>query len=234
MPLNCLIIDDEPLARDVLKRFVAATETLNLVGVCKDAQEAAALLEKHKNIDVLFLDINMPGVSGIHFLKSLINAPDVIFTTAYPEHAVEGFELDAVDYLLKPFSFERFQVAVAKVLARKGTVSTTAEEAHILIKSNKVLHKVYPLRIQYIEAYGDYVKVVLEDQQIVTNSTFSGMLTQLEPFRFIRIHKSFAINLTLLKRVQGNTVLIEDKTVPIGQKYKAGFLERLESNGKDI
>jgi len=135
--------------------------------------------------------------------------------------------LNAIDYLLKPFSFERFLTAVNRIIDQAGKKDNNSE--YLLIKSNKVIHKVQPKTIQYVEAYGDYVKVILKDQQIVTNSTFGAMLVQLEPYQFIRIHKSFAINIGLLNSVQGNKALIGDKVIPIGQKYKVDFLERLGS-----
>jgi len=189
--------------------------------------EAMAFLKTNPTIDVLFLDINMPKISGLSFYKSLAQPPQVIFTTAYPQYAVEGFDLNAIDYLLKPFSFERFLTAVNRIIDQADKKDNGPE--YLLIKSNKVIHKVQPETIQYVEAYGDYVKVILKDQQIVTNSTFGAMLVQLEPYQFIRIHKSFAINIGLLNSVQGNKALIGDKVIPIGQKYKVDFLERLGS-----
>ena len=230
MTLQCLIIDDEPLARDILLKFVEATADLTLIASCKDAIEATELLNTRPDIDLMFLDINMPKVSGIHFLKSLVQPPAVIFTTAYPKYAVDGFELNAVDYLLKPFTYERFQVAVEKARDKKGQHTIASQQnVHLLIKSNKILHKVNPLDIIYIEAYGDYVKVHLEDQQIITNSTFTAMLTQLKPYQFIRIHKSFAINMQRVQKVQGNQVWVAQTMVPIGQKYKTDFLKTLGS-----
>jgi len=227
LTINCLIIDDEPLARNVLKQFIAQIDFLTLSGTCANAVEAMAFLKTNPTIDVLFLDINMPKISGLSFYKSLAQPPQVIFTTAYPQYAVEGFDLNAIDYLLKPFSFERFLTAVNRIIDQAGKKDNNSE--YLLIKSNKVIHKVQPKTIQYVEAYGDYVKVILKDQQIVTNSTFGAMLVQLEPYQFIRIHKSFAINIGLLNSVQGNKALIGDKVIPIGQKYKVDFLERLGS-----
>ena len=229
-PINCILIDDEPLARDILERFVKATAALNLVASCKNGLEAMALLKERDDIDLLFLDINMPKLSGIHFLKSLVQPPAVIFTTAYPEFAVDGFELNAVDYLLKPFSLERFQIAVDKVLAKNGKLSATRTETHILIKSNKVLHKVLPNQVQYIEAYGDYVKVFLRDKQLITNSTFSALYAKLASHGFVRTHKSFAINIEQVQKVQGNQVWVDDQPLPIGQKYKRDFLKRIGVN----
>ncbi|AXT20488.1 response regulator [Flavobacteriaceae bacterium AU392] len=231
MKIKCIIIDDEPTSQNVLKKFISDIDFLELVSVCDNAIEALQVLKNNTTITLLFLDINMPKISGLTFYKSLQNSPNVIFTTAYPQYAVDGFELNAIDYLLKPFSFERFFTAVNKVLHKQTTVNTRfkAQES-IIIKSNKVLHKITPSSIIYLEAFGDYVKVHLENKFILTNSTFSNLLKSLEKYKFVRTHKSFAINLEKLNTVNGNQITINEQTIPIGQKYKSEFLKLLNSN----
>ncbi len=224
MKINCIIIDDEPSSQSVLKAFIADLGFLELVGVCDNAFEAIEILNKNSNIDLLFLDINMPKISGISFYKSLQNPPDVIFTTAYSEYALEGFEVNAIDYLLKPFSFQRFFKAVNKALDKQSQENQTPEDDFILIKSNKVLHKIVPNDILYVEAFGDYVKVHLEHTYVMTNSTFTNIL-KLLPKQFIRTHKSYAINLKKMNSLAGNQITIGEKIVPIGQTYKADFLK---------
>jgi DNA-binding LytR/AlgR family response regulator len=224
MQINCIIIDDEPSSQVVLKAFIADVNFLELVGICNNAIEAAEVLNKNNTISLLFLDINMPKISGLNFYKSLQNPPDVIFTTAYSEYALEGFEVNAIDYLLKPFSFERFFKAVNKVLDKQSQENQTPEDDFILIKSNKVLHKIAPNDIFFVEAFGDYVKVHLEHHYIMTNSTFTNIL-KLLPKQFVRTHKSYAINLKKMNSLAGNQITIGDNTVPIGQTYKANFLK---------
>ena len=225
MKINCLIIDDEPSSQHVLKSFIADVKFLELVGVCNNAIDTAEVLNKNTEIDLLFLDINMPKISGLNFYRSLKNPPDVIFTTAYSEYALEGFEVNAIDYLLKPFSFDRFFTAVNKVMEKHSKDKNRDNDIHLIIKSNKVLHKIMPEDIFYVEALGDYVKVHLKDSFITTNSTFTKILELLPSAYFVRIHKSYAINLNKLNSVSGNQVFIGDYKVPIGQKYKADFME---------
>ncbi len=226
MNLNCIIIDDEPSSQKVLNVFIKKVPSLQLVATCNNATEALETLRNNTSIDLLFLDINMPNISGMSFYKSLKNPPAVIFTTAYSEYAIDGFEVNAVDYLLKPFSFDRFLTAVNKAFDAIQTPENTTEET-IYVKENKTLHKVILQNILYIEALGDYVKIHLEDKSIVTNSTFINMLQQLPSNQFVRTHKSFAINLQKLNSVSGNQIIINNVKIPIGQTHKAAFMKLL-------
>lgn len=225
MKINCLIIDDEPSSQIVLKKFIKDVEFLELVDVCSNAIDALQVLKQNQDIQLLFLDINMPKISGLTFYKSLQNPPEVIFTTAYPQYAVDGFEVNAIDYLLKPFSFDRFFTAVNKVIEKKFTNGNIAVNDHfVLIKSNKTLHKINSENILFIEAFGDYVKVHSEDKMIMTNATFTSVFESLPKHMFIRTHKSFAINFKKLNSISGNQVLIKSHKIPIGQKYRTDFL----------
>ncbi|MGK0253723.1 MAG: two-component system response regulator LytT [Mariniflexile sp.] len=225
MTLRCLIIDDEPSSQLVLKTFIADVGFLELCGIANNAVEALHLLKQHADIDLLFLDINMPKISGLTFYKSLQNPPHVIFTTAYSQYAIEGFEVNATDYLLKPFSFDRFYAAVNKVFEKKipNEINQTGDH-FILIKSNKTLHKIKAEDILFIEAFGDYVKVHLADKYILTNATFISVLNLLSKNLFIRTHKSFAINFIKMENIIGNQITIITHKIPIGQKYKTAFL----------
>ena len=225
MSVNCIIVDDEPSSQIVIKTFANDVDFLNVVEICNNALEANSVLNKRNDIDLIFLDINMPKLSGLDFYKSLQNPPDVIFTTAYSQYALEGFEVNAIDYLLKPFSFERFLKAVNKVVEKRNNPNSD-QEKHLIIKANKVIHKVDVQSILFIEAFGDYVKVHLSDKVIVTNSTFTNILKQL-PQQFVRCHKSFAINLKKMNSLAGNVISIENKSVPVGLKYKPDLLEAL-------
>ena len=222
--IRCLVIDDEVSSQRVLQHFIKDTEVLELKQVCNNASEAFKYLQLHGNVDLLFLDINMPQQSGLDFYKGLQHPPSVIFTTAYPQYAVEGFEVNAIDYLLKPIAYERFLKAINKVINNKSQEEKTEE--FIILKENKALHKVFFKDIQYVEAYGDYVKVILEDKTIITHSTFSRFIEAL-PSYFIRTHKSFSINLNRLNHLSGNQIILDSHKIPIGQTYKARVLKAL-------
>lgn len=228
MIIRCLIIDDEPSSQNVLKHFVNEVSFLELVTVCNNAFAAIEALKTHTKIDLLFLDINMPKISGLTFYKSLQNPPNVIFTTAYPQYAVEGFEVNAIDYLLKPFSFERFFTSVNKVLSVIDKQQNINVDHSIMVKSNKVLHKIMFNSLLYIEAFGDYVKLHIEHKAyILTNNTFTNILKTLPEHQFIRTHKSFAINIDKINSVAGNQIKINEHTIPIGQTHKAKFLKKI-------
>lgn len=222
--ISCLIVDDELSSQRVLQHFIAQTAVLDLKHVCNNANEAFKYLQLKGGIDVLFLDINMPKQSGLDFYKSLQNPPKVIFTTAYPQYAVEGFEVNAIDYLLKPIAYERFLTAVNKVLQLQSV--TVDANDFIILKENKALHKVFFSDIQYIEAFGDYVKVHTKEKTITTHSTFKNMLTNLPPF-FLRIHKSFSINTEKIQQLSGNQITIDTHQLPIGQTYKESVFKVL-------
>ena len=222
--ISCLIVDDELASQKVLKHFISEVPTLDLQAVCNNASETFKHLQLNDKVDLLFLDINMPKQSGIDFYKSLINPPKVIFTTAYPQYAVEGFEVNAIDYLLKPISFERFLTAINKTISLLNTEND--EQDFIILKENKALHKIFFNDIQFLEAFGDYVKVHTNTKTIVTHSTFSKLIDCLPDF-FLRTHKSFSINLNKLSHLSGNQITIEKHSIPIGQTYKQTVLNAL-------
>ncbi len=227
MKINCIIVDDEPASREVLEKYISDTDILNLVAECKNAVEANEVL-KNKSVELMFLDINMPKISGVQLLKSLTSPPKVIFTTAFPEYAIEGFELDAVDYLLKPFSFERFLKAVNKysLLADK---ETSRGNRTIFLKSEKKLYRILIGDIIYLEAVGDYVKVVFGEQTIIVHSTFQDLLEQLSHPNIVRIHRSFAMAIDKFEYIDGNQIIVKSKSLPIGKAYRKELLARLEN-----
>jgi two-component system response regulator LytT len=223
MNISCLIIDDEPSSQNVLKSFIHKIDYLELVQVCNNALEALEYL-KSNTVDLLFLDINMPQLSGIDFYKSLKNPPKVIFTTAYSAHALEGFEVDAIDYLLKPFSFQRFVKAVSKVKNLKDD-----KIEHILVKSDKKLHQIKIEDIYFIEGLGDYIKVHLKNNFLITYKSLKMMHNSLPKSIFIRVHKSFIINKNKLDYIEGNLAIINSNKIPLGQKYKKEFLDHFNA-----
>jgi DNA-binding LytR/AlgR family response regulator len=225
--IHCLIVDDEPLSRDVLKTYCTDHPELEIVAVCKDAFEAMVVMEEH-SVDLIFLDVNMPKLSGVNFYKSLPHKPAVVFTTAYPEFAVEGFELDAVDYLLKPFSFERFVKAVNKVKDKSQTANTSANSAdYILLKADKKIYRTPYDDILYMESLGDYVKVYLKGKVLIVTTTLKKLVEELPATEFIRTHKSFIINKSKLEYIEGNQIKIRDQFITIGQSYRDEVLKGL-------
>jgi DNA-binding LytR/AlgR family response regulator len=218
---KCIIVEDEPLAQNVLKKYIAEHPALELAAVCGNAMEAQAALNK-EHIPLLFLDINLPKISGIHFLKTLPHAPLVIFTTAYPAFAVEGFELDAVDYLLKPFSFERFLKAVNRAMEKlqRPAANSMAADAFIFLKADKKVYKIDLDSILYIEATGDYLKVLTTHQHLLVHNTLKNLLEELPADNFLRVHKSYIIAKNKIVYLEGNYIRIADTDIPIGASYK--------------
>lgn len=225
MKLNCIIVDDEPLSQDVIEDFVNSCPELNLVGICNNALEAGELLKK-ENVDLLFLDVNMPKLSGIGFVKSLKEPPLFILVTAYPEFAIEGFEVDAVDYLLKPVPFDRFRTAVNRALER--FTSKPDNVNHILLRANK---KDYPINydeIIYLEAQGDYVRFILEGQTLMVHGTMKDFLEKLPGHQFIRIHKSYAISLSKVVYLEGNQVKLGEYKLPVSLSFRENLVTKLK------
>ncbi len=235
MKVNALIVDDEPLAQNVIIQYAQKLPNLGIVGTCNDAICAHQALQE-KEVDLIFLDINMPKMSGISFLRNLKNPPLVIFTTAYSEYALEGFELDALDYLKKPFSFERFCKAFYKaeelIQLKEGTNSGHVSEVQndfIFIKSNKKTIKVNFSEILFIEGLGDYIRIHNLNQKIVTNLSMKKIADLLPDGMFYRIHKSFIISLRKIENIEGNLVEINKTKLPIGNSYRQDFLKYINT-----
>lgn len=227
MQLKCLIVDDEPLSQDVIVDFVNASPELKLVAVCSEAMEAGKII-KSKNIDLLFLDINMPKLSGIGFIKSLKEPPLFVFITAYPEYALEGFDVDAVDYLLKPVSFERFRIAVNRVLDRIVTKESVEPQVqHIMVWANKKKYRINFDEILFLEAQGDYVRFVLKDKSLLIHGTLKDFISQIPEQYFMRIHKSYVISISKVDYVEGNQVKIGDHKISVSLSYREQFLKKL-------
>jgi len=235
MKLTAFIIDDEPLARNVIIQYAKKIDYLDIVCSCEDALQASDALN-NQPVDLIFLDINMPTISGISFLKTLKNPPMVIITSAYTEYALEGYELNVIDYLKKPFSFERFLKAVQKAselvrlksAGRQSTSTHTQEhEDFVFVKANKKTYKILFTEIQYIEGLGDYIKIHLKSQNIVTNLTMKKIQYILPPDEFYRIHKSFIIALSKIEIIEGNMVVINQHKIPIGNSYRQAFFEMI-------
>lgn len=225
---QCLVIEDEPLAQDVLKKYIQDHPSLELVAICADALQAQQVLARQP-VSVIFLDINLPRLSGIGFLKTLAHPPLVIFTTAYPEFAAEGFELDAIDYLVKPFSFERFLKAVNKALEKleRKTTEKSKTPASIFIKADKKVYKINLDDILYLEALDDYVKLVTMQQSYLVNDTLKSLQEELPATLFMRVHKSYIISKNNIVFFEGNYVRIGERDIPIGASYRDEFNNKL-------
>jgi DNA-binding LytR/AlgR family response regulator len=231
MNIDCLIVDDEPVARSIIRNYCGHLPFLNIVGECGNALEAKSFLSDHR-IDLLFLDINMPVLNGIGFLNTLKDPPEVIFTTAYQEYAVNAFDLAACDYLLKPFSLERFIIAVDKAKEKLQNHSTpnpeqTAQQNYFFIRSEGKVYKIDHLECLYAEAQGNYTKVVMTSMTIFTKMSFSSFIDLLPGEMFIRAHRSFLVNKARISRIEGNRVFIGQSEIPIAANYRGPFLQAL-------
>jgi len=230
--IRCLIVDDEPLAREILGQYVSQSDELQLVGACKNANEVVELLQK-ESVDVLFLDIQMPGISGMALMKSLENPPLVVFTTAYDQYAVEGYEVSAVDYLLKPISPDRFKKAVEKVKDMiRYKKSSSNDLDYMFIRADYQDIKVMFDDILYVEGLKDYVKVVTKEKRIITLTNIKGMLEKLPQDRFIRVHKSYIVAKDKVQTIKGTILTIDDKEIPIGLTFKDNFMKGMNLKDK--
>ena len=247
--MKVLIVDDEALAREVLETYLNRMPELQGVASCSNAVQAFEVL-KSQTIDLMFLDIQMPQISGIDFLKSLSNPPKVIFTTAFPNYALEGYELNVVDYLLKPISFERFTKAVHKAMdllhhlqsrdlpamyhlsppSEPSETEQSKEEDFIFVKADKKLIKIRFEDIYHIEGLKDYVIIHTPKGRIITLQTMKMLETKLPEDRFRRIHRSHIANLQHIEQVEGSNLLIKGKSLPLGKNYKDELLKIIHKN----
>lgn len=232
MKISCIIVDDEPLAIRVLEKYIAELPFLSLQGHF-DSPLAAMRFLQQQAIDLIFLDIQMPELSGINLVKALRQPPLVIFTTAFPDYAVEGFELDAVDYLVKPFSKERFLKAVQKAglfIEKNPNPGATITSTHLALKADRKIYRIPLHEIQYCQAYGDYVKVITTEKQLLPKTTLAKLMEQLPSSHFLRVHRSYVIAWDKVEYMEGNQLKIEDTLIPVGQQYREQVLARLKAS----
>jgi len=223
-----IIIDDEPLAHEIIEEFCSMLPHLHLDKNCYNAMEAMQFLNSN-TVDFMFLDINMPKLKGLDFLKTLTNPPKTIITTAYKEHALEGFELNVIDYLLKPFSFDRLVKAVNKVTQTHSkqdskvldSDNSSSNHNRFFLKGDKKHHQIHTEDILYIEAYGNYTKVYLNKEMIISHEKISSFETLLPEDNFLRVHKSFIVAIDKIKLIEGNRIHIVEHKIPVGQTYKS-------------
>jgi DNA-binding LytR/AlgR family response regulator len=239
MKTKCMIVDDEPLARDLMRAHIEKLENFEIVADCHNAMKALSVL-REKHVDLIFLDIQMPQITGIEFLKTLKHPPKVIFTTAYREYAIEGFDLDVVDYLLKPITFERFLKSVNKYyqmcqdqvqVVPSAKSEKVVEESFIYVKENKKVIKIHLSEIRYIEGFSEYVQIYTDKRKIITKTSMALMEEKLPPEIFLRIHKSFIVPVNKIEAFTANTIEIQGKELPIGRNFKNAVLNSLNYTG---
>lgn len=234
---QCLIVDDEPIARDIVENYCSHLEHLQIIGSCGNALQARSVLQTQQ-VDILLLDINMPVIDGISFAKTLKGKTELIFTTAYKEFATDAFDLNACDYLLKPFSFDRFIIAIDKAVDRlhtkplkpqslPGIGEIKSAEDYIFIKTNGKVYKVMYAELLYAEAQGNYTKVVTAKSILGPKMPFSGLEELLPANRFLRVHRSFLVNKAMISHIEGNRIFINEIEIPIGSIYKEAMLKEL-------
>ncbi|MGD1847971.1 MAG: LytR/AlgR family response regulator transcription factor [Salibacteraceae bacterium] len=236
MILNCLIVDDEQPARDLLENYVARVPTLQLLGTCRNPMEALPILQQQR-VDLLLLDIQMPELKGNDFLRTLHQRPSVVFTTAYPEYALEGYQLEVSDYLLKPFSFERFLQAINKVSREKGQrqhssppsteVPATTTTEYLTVKADYKTHRLKLSDLVYIEGLREYVAFHSTAGRLVALESLRKLEESLPSDQFLRVHKSYIVNKHWVRSQSGNQLELEGKRVPIGKSYRSKVLKIL-------
>jgi DNA-binding LytR/AlgR family response regulator len=241
MNLRCIAVDDEPLALDIIESYISKLPFLQLVKTCSSATEAMQVLQEEQ-VDLMFLDIEMPELTGIQFLNILKHQPLIIFTTAYPDYALEGFNQDAVDYLLKPIPFDRFLKAVTKAQERlqRNAKSTeapaavapaaTAEHDFMFVKADYKTIRVDFRDILWIEGLKDYIIIQTKDQKIITLLSMNKMMEKLPDSKFLRVHRSFIVSLQKIDSIEKSRIRIGSKEIPIGEVYKEQFLKWVEEN----
>jgi len=239
MKTRVMIVDDEPLAIKLVESHIAKLENLEIVARCTNAMEAFDVL-REKKVDLLFLDIQMPQITGIEFIKTLKNPPKVIITTAYRQYALDGYELDVVDFLLKPISFERFLKSINKyyhyTTNELNVISATSSEipvdsSYMDVRENKKVIRVYLKDIRYIEGLNEYVGIHTPERRIVTKCSLTKIEDKLPSDRFLRIHKSFIVPLSKIQAFTSTTVEIDSRELPIGRSYKSIVLKTLNYSG---
>jgi DNA-binding LytR/AlgR family response regulator len=237
MKLRCLLVDDEPPALKILQSHMANMKGLEIAGLCKNAVEALDILNE-QSIDLIFLDIKMPKLLGTDFLKNLTNPPKVIFVTAYRDYAVEGYDLDAVDYLVKPVSFERFLKAVSKVkkllgqqVALMGEEYKKNVEAFVYLKVDKNMQKIFVNEILYIESWKDYIKIFFTTgKNVLVKQSISSIENLLSEHNFLRVHRSYMVSLSKISGYNSLAIQLNEKDIPIGRLYKQHVMEVIHAH----
>jgi len=223
--MNCIIIEDEPAAQSILESHISKNPSLRCLGTFGDAFSAQVFLSE-KSVDLIFLDINLPEMSGVGFLRSLVHPPLVIFTTAYSKYAVDGFDLEAVDFLLKPFSFERFCKAVNKALEKSNTRISTTVPSKITVKSGKKIYQLALDDILFVETCGDYVTIQCSTKKLVVHGTLKSWEERLKGLSFLKIHRTTIVNIQKIDHIEGNLIQIAGHKIPVSESFREQLMEQ--------
>lgn len=231
MTLNCIIIDDEPIARKLLQEYIEETDFLKLIGTAENPLKATSLLNDNA-VDLMFLDVNMPKMNGLQFLRSAANLPMVIMTTAYGQYALDGFELSVVDYLVKPFSLDRFLKASQKALElknlkHKSTHTDQETDDHFFVKCDGKIERVQYANLLYIEAMANYVILYTVHKKLVVYLTIKSIQEKLPASKFLQVQKSYIVNIDKINTIEGNMLLLGDKKISIGASFNSEVMDRL-------
>ena len=224
--MNCIIVEDEPAAQSILEQYISRCPDLRCEATFADAFSAQSYLDSSL-VDMIFLDINLPEMSGVSFLRSLVHPPLVIFTTAYPQYAVDGFDLEVVDFLLKPFSFERFCKAVNKAKERFNSKGVSASQNKISVKSDRRIYQIGIDDILFIETCGDYVSIHLSNKKLLVHGTLKSWEEKLKGSTFQKVHRTALVNLSKIDHMEGNQIQIGDHKLPVSEPFKEQLLERI-------
>lgn len=235
-PINSIIVDDEKLAREVLENHLSRIESVNLKGSCKNAMEAFDIINSQE-VDLIFLDINMPGISGLSLARMIRRDVKVIFTTAYRDYAVDGFDLKAVDYLLKPVSFERLLQSIQKymdeqpvVMVKESASAVQEKDDYIFVRSNRKMVRVDLSSISFIESLGDYVKIYIHEKKtVVSRESLSNLLAKLPAAGFARVHRSFVVSLAHIESYTNESINLAGREIPLSRYYREAFVNRISS-----
>lgn len=230
--MNCIIIEDEPAAQSILEHHISKCQDLRCIGTFADAFSAQSFLASNP-ADLIFLDINLPEMSGVSFLRSMLHPPQVIFTTAYPQYAVDGFDLEAVDFLLKPFSFERFYKAVNKAREKFNARNVSNIPAKLSLKTGKRIYQVPVEDILFVEATGDYVTVFTSDKKLVVHGTLKNWEEKLKGSTFLKVHRTTIVNLQKIGHLEGNQVQIGEHKLPVSEQFKEELMRRMCGENQD-
>jgi two-component system, LytTR family, response regulator len=227
---NCLIVDDEAAAHEVLLSYIARLQYLDVAAQAYDAVEAGEII-RHQSIDIVFLDINMPEISGLEFIVTLKNPPKIILTTAYTEYALDAYDLGVADYLVKPIPYNRFLKCMHKVINTSGEITADKAEGYIELKIDGIKKAIQYTEVLFFQALGNYIKIITASKSYLTILTMQELEKKLNPGAFIRIHKSFIVPVTVLKKHQEfQKIEVKDQTIPIGRSYKIAVQKFLEKN----
>ncbi|HZH55135.1 MAG TPA: LytTR family DNA-binding domain-containing protein [Sphingobacteriaceae bacterium] len=235
-PIRCMAVDDEPLALELLTEYIEETPELELIKTSLDPSSVKHAVEE-LGVDLLFLDVQMPGMTGIEVVKQIQGSCDIILTTAFPQYALDGFELDVTDYLLKPIAFDRFTRAIQKIVERKkletlaeGEAGTDAEPDHFFVKTDHKMQRIEFSDVLYVEGLKDYVSIYTYSGRVVTLQAMKRMEEFLPVKRFMRVHRSYIVAMDKIQQIEKNRIIIEGQEIPIGETYKEAFQKKFQSS----